>query len=249
MCEQNCIMQKTNISRYSLGRILSIAACLFMVACIACSKAEDIPIPIPPPTPAPTPPSGVIQSFTVDDTLVAYNGSTSYKWLVTGTNSLTVVTLDGTPVKPYGVFGTGALHATTTYTLEINNGKKATVTITVADTLTSLLYNTGKRLKQTKYELLMGTRWADTTMSQTMIDSRTYFNIDNTSKIILVGPQPFVYNSGKFTVVQGVSTSAFTWQGSIYTVDFIDARSLVLTHDVRQPNGSKIFTRDTFVFE
>jgi hypothetical protein len=246
MYGQNCIMQKTNISRYSLGRILSIAACLFMVACIACSKTEEIPIPIPPQPPLPSPPSGVITSFTIDDTLVAYNASTSYKWLVTGTNSLTVVTLDGVPVKPYDVFSTGPLRANTTYTLEINNGKKATVTVKVADTITSRLYNGGKRLKQIKYEVLIGTTYVDTPMTQNMADSRTYFNIDNTSKITL---GLFVYNSGKFSVIQGVSEPSMVWQNNIYKMEFLPNNTVMFKFDAVQPNGTKLATHSTYVFE
>lgn len=247
-------MQKTNSSRYGLGRIPCIAACLFMVACIACSKSEDIPIPIPPPTPTPTPPSGVIQSFTIDDTLVAYNASTTYKWLVTGTNNLTVVKLDGTKVASSGNFGTGPLQANTTYTLEVNNGKKATISVRVADTITSRLYNNGKRLKQIKNELNIrrpgdtAYSWVDTTMTQTMTDSRTYFNLDNTSKIILV-PLPFVYDSGKFSVIMGVTIPAIVWQGTIYTIEFLDSKSLILRFDGVQPNRTKLLTRSTYVFE
>jgi hypothetical protein len=124
-----------------------------VVMCISCSK-DDPPEPIPAVTHHPLhPPSGVIDYFVITDSLMPfYTGGSYMKWLVTGTNAQTVVKINGIKVNTNGILDVGPLKLTTTFTLTVNNGKQASVNVYVADSITTLLWNKGKRLKMIKKE-------------------------------------------------------------------------------------------------
>jgi hypothetical protein len=251
-------MEKTNNPAYTIGRMISISVLLIMTTCMSCSKtSENVTDPVvEDPRPPAAPPSGEIENFIITDTLVPFNviGST-IKWLVIGTNSLTMVTLNGIKVAVNGVLDTGPLKQTTTYTLAVNNGRRASATLKVADSITTLLWNRGKRLKQTRAEVyivpagLLYAQWVDTTITPRTADQRILFNYDGTSRLIQVtsSQYPTPNEPGRFVV--NVANLSFTWQGKTYIIGDLDNTKLVVTFDEIQPNGAKLHTRNTYLFE
>lgn len=248
-------MGKTHISGYNPCRIAYIAILLCMVACISCSKPqEDISSPsLPVPTPGNTP-SGNIESFTASDTLIAFNESTNIKWLVVATNNFTVVTYNGVKVASYGSFETGPLKKTTKFTLAVNSGKQASLTVKVADSITSLLWGKGKRLKQIRAEVFIkpagqkDSAWVDTTMSSRAADERIFFSLNGRSTIILSNAAQNVSppDGGLFVVNEALT--GFTWQGIFFTIVSLTNTRLIVTYWV-QYNGIWLLTRNTYEFE
>jgi hypothetical protein len=227
-----------------------------MVIVTGCAKSVD-PDPITStPPPVISGPSGEIQTFTLADTLVPFGNNTLVKWLVTGTNNLTVVTFNGVKVSAYGDLDTGPQKQTTTFTLAVNNGKKATVTLKVTDSITTLMWGNGRRLKKIKKEVFIAhlgqalQQWVDTTGSITpqVLDQRINFRLNGTSVIIQTS-SIFVSDLDAGTFVVNPSQTGFSWRGIVYTFVSIDIKGMVVTYNVLQPNGTTLLTRDTYVFE
>lgn len=228
---------------------------LLLVACgWSCTKqTETITPPVQPPVVV-SPPTGVIESFVLTDSLVPfYTGSTA-KWLVSGTNTNTVITFNGVIVGNYGVLDTGPLKQNTVFTLAVNNGKKASVTLYVADSITTLLWNKGKRLRQTKLELYVVPAgktdpvWVDTPMTVRIADQRIYFNLDGTSKSIQSTANANVAqgDAGKFVIT--AMQTAFIWQGTTYILGTLNDTVLVTVYDT-VIGGNKVHARNTYAYE
>lgn len=235
-----------------------LMVCVLYTSMLACTKSSDtVTTPnIPNPNPPVSPPTGEIQSFTLNDTLVAFEKGTVAKWLVNNTNNQTLVTFNGTKVGTYGVLETGPIKQNTTFTLAINNGQQASLLLKVADSVVTLLWNNGKRLKQTKSEALV-TRvgqtnpiWVDTSFSDVATDQRIFFNLDGSTKIIQLNPLLFPTPADPGRVIVSASArNRFTWQGVTYTIVTLDNLSLIVTFDAIQTNGSSLFSRNTYKFE
>lgn len=228
-----------------------------LVFLCACTKpAPDVPVIVTPP-PTTSPPSGVITSFTMTDSLVAYNKGTVAKWLVEGTNNQTVVTFNGVKVPSYGSWDTGPLKQTTVFTLAINNGVKSSVTVQVSDSIASNLWNDGKRLKIIQSEAYVvdtsrtgtGMKWVDTTITPQVADQRIYFGFDHSSYIVQATPSIYVApgNTGKFVV--NASQTGFIWRNIEYTIVSLDNKKLVVTYSETQPDSSILLKRNTYLFE
>ncbi|MES2003800.1 MAG: hypothetical protein V4450_04715 [Bacteroidota bacterium] len=212
-----------------------------------------MPVPIIPTQPPVSTPSGEIQSFTITDTLVPFKTGSTIKWLVNGTNSLTVVTLNGVKIGLYGVLETGPLKQNTMYTLAVNSGKKDSITLKVADSIISLLWGGGKALKQIKAEVYIvpqgqtNRTWVDTSISARDADQRIYFTIDGNSKILHSIPIFSVTDGGK--VVTDLVNSSFVWQGVLYVLETLDSKNLVVQYVEKQANGMDLTRRNTYAFE
>jgi hypothetical protein len=201
-----------------------------------------------------SPPSGVIQYFTLLDSLVPFNTGSTVKWLVSGNNAQTVITFNGVIVGINGVLDTGPLKKTTTFTLAINNGKQASVSLKVADSVTTLLWSGGKAWAQVRSEVKIVPAgqaqyaWVDTTKSidSSILDQRIYFNYTGDSKIIQSTPSKYVApgDVGKFVV--NVAQTQFTWRGVLFTIMTLDDKNLVVLFDALQPNGTRVSTRYTY---
>ena len=122
-----------------------VAALLLGCNMIGCTKPDVEPIIRVDTPPTPAGPLGTIAEFSVQDSLIGYRHGTIIKWLVTETNTKTVVTLNGIKVGVYGAIQSGQLTANTVFTLSVNNGKTSTKLVTVADSLTTCFWNEGKR--------------------------------------------------------------------------------------------------------
>ncbi len=174
------------------------------------------------------------------------------KWLVTGTNAQTVVTINGVKVLFNGILDTGPLKQTTTFTLSINNGKQASVVCYVADSVTTLLWNKGKRLKLIKKEYgyypagSPDLQYRDTTITDSEADERIYFNYDNTSRIYLV-KAGFSYDGGRLAVSRG--QKSFSWQSRMFDIEQLDINFLKVLFDEVQSNGTTLKLRHTYQFE
>lgn len=231
---------------------------VMVIFCTSCSKEEDpAPIPIPTP-PVVSPPSGIIESFTITETLKPYNTPGAIlKWLVTGTNNQTLVTINGVKVAEYGIQDVGPLKLTTKFMLEVNSGKRDSVILKVADSVTTLLWNKGKRLKLVKRERYIyptGSaipKWVlDTPYSPAVLDERIYFHYSNTSEIYQLSANRFVAlaDGGKFTVSN--NQQFFSWRGILYTILLLDINFLVVEFDETQSNGTtKVRTMHTYQYE
>ncbi len=223
------------------------------VMATSCSKTTDTSFPTPPP-PVISGPTGEIQTFLISDSLVAFNAGSTIKWLVNGTNSLTVVTLNGVKIGLYGVLDTGPLKQNTTYTLSVNSGKMASITLHISDSITTALWAQGKRLKQVKKEVFIlpqgattDSVWVDTAMSVRVIDQRLYFDLDRSVKIIQISPnQVAVNDAGRIMI--NATQDGFTWQGVLYTIVTLNSNNLVLTF-LDTSNGIPIKTRNTYNYE
>ena len=224
----------------------------FIICMLGCSKTpppDSLPPQIPPNVGVPT---GVIKEFTVNDTLVPYNKGTIAKWNVTETNDKTVVTFNGIKVGIYGVFETGPLQQVSTFTLAVNNGIKQSKTVSVADSVTTMLWNEGKRLKQTKAETYIdtgrGVEWVKATLTDKVAGERTYFYINGDCKIIQISAAytglPVI---GKFQV--NTTTKTFMWQSNLYTITLLDEQNLVVTFETKGFNNNKVLNRSTYNFE
>ncbi len=240
--------------------MVSTPVLIMIVMCISCTKPEEDSTPITPsPPPTVDPPTGMIDNFTITDSLMPfYTPGATLKWLVTGTNAQTVVTINGVKVNYYGILDTGPLKQTTTFTLMVNNGKQASVFLRVADSITTLMWNKGKRLKQIKKE-----RWVlppsaafyryevDTTTAANILDQRIYFKytggstIEQKTSSVYVAPG----DTGKFTVSHSGLDIIFSWRGTLYTIELLDENFLIVHFDDPQPNGTKLLTRITYQYE
>ena len=228
---------------------------LLLVMLWSCTKSPDNYTPVVQPPTTVNPPTGVIESFILTDTLVPFNTGSTAKWLVTGTNLNSVITFNGVVVGNYGVLDTGPLKQNTVFTLAVNNGKKASVSLTVADSITTLMWNKGKRLRQTKYELFLVPAgqtdpvWIDTPMMARIIDQRIYFNLDGTSRIYQSSASTYVSppDAGRFII--SASQTAFTWLGTSYTIGSLDANTLLITYDQTLSGGRTVRSRNTYAYE
>lgn len=225
---------------------------LSLLMLTGCSKSADpvtAPISVPPDV---TAPSGIIKEFFVRDTLIAFNDKSVVKWNITGTNSKTIVTINGIKVGVYGMFETAPLKQATNYVLEVNSGVKKTITAQVADSVTSLMWHDGKRLKQIKAEVYVyvmgeGPKWVDITNDR-IINERTSFFLNGDSKIEQLSPayeKPKA--SGKFVVNLGQLT--FTWQGNIYTFVCINEQKFIITYYAKDSLGNNLQNRSTYILE
>lgn len=251
-------MKKTNSSVYSSGNVLRMLVLLIIITLSACSKNSDsFSTPVQPPV-VTSPPSGEIQSFTLSDTLVGFNTGSTAKWFVTATNDLTIVTFNGVKVAFNGVLDTGPIKQDSKFTLAVNSGKQASLTLKVADSLTSLLWNKGKRLKQKKIEWFIAPagqtdkKWVDTTSSlltPKLADQRTYLNLDGSTKIIQVTPllYPTPNEAGNF--IANAAFPGYTWQNILFLIEVLNDNNLVVTYNATQPNGSWILVRNTYSYE
>lgn len=248
-------MKFVNLSVTGFCKQTGIPLCLFALALTACSKPDDIVIPVTPVSPPLTnAPTGEIQRFSVTDSMIAFGYGSTLKWLVNGTNSLTIVSINNVKVGLYGVLDTGPLKQSTQFTLSVNNGKTASLTIKVFDSLSTALWNEGRRLKQTRTELFIvpngqtDARWVDTTLSSEDSVRRIYFNFNGTSTIIRVSTSgaPFI-DGGPFTT--NIPASRFTWRGIIYTIERLDTLGLKIRFPEMQPSGVVITRRNTYVYE
>jgi hypothetical protein len=230
----------------------SMAFTVLLFLC-GCSKATD-PTPIVDPPVVVSPPSGVIQYFTLIDTLVPFNTGSTVKWLVNGTNNQTVVTFNGVIVSFNGVLDTGPLKQNTVFTLAINNGQQSSITLKVSDSITTLLWSNGKAWALVRSEVYIVPAnqaqytWVDTTKSidSSILDQRIYFNYNGGSTIIQSTPSKYVSpgDAGKFVV--NSSQTQFTWQGILFTITTLDDKNLVVLFDALQPNGTRVRTRYTY---
>lgn len=232
-------------------RILAAVFVLLLFA--SCSKKSDVISPVLPVIPTiPNIPTGEIQSFTIDDTLVAFNTGTSVRWLVTGTNLNTVVTYNGVKVANSGVFETGPLKQNTTITLAVNNGKTASVSVKVADSITSLLWNGGKHLYQTKAEYLMvppavkDSAYVDSALTNTQKYQIIYFNLNKSSTILQT--VPFIPPMDAGPIYVNSTRTGFTWRGVEYTILVLDNKILRVSFYTTKANGDKVLTRFTYSF-
>lgn len=210
------------------------AILFLMIACMSCSKTNPEPTPVVQPPPVVSAPSGVIQSFVITDSLIPFDGGSTLKWLVNGTNNQTVVTFNGVIVGVYGVLDTGPLKKNTVYTLALNNGKQASLTAKVADSVTTFLWGGGKRWRQTRLQIAFVPKdsvksiTVDTPMKEQIADQRIYFNLDGTSKILqsTSSRYPPPPDGGKFIIGTVLTNNnslvlyTYTWQGIVYTITY-----------------------------
>lgn len=248
-----------NILQLILHKRFSWLPVLVVFVMLGCAKTTEVPpVIVAPPTP-PITPTGEIQYFTINDTLVPFETRTLVKWLVIGTNSATIVTYNGVKVLIKGDIDTEPIKKATTYSLEVNSGKKATVSIKAADSLATKMWNNGKRLKLKKKEmyiipllgLLTDAKWVDTTKSVTpqVLDQRTYFHFTQTSRVIQLNPQLFPAPPTPGNFIPNSDLKTFFWQGITFTVDYMDDSMMTILYDELQTNGKKILTRSTYLFE
>jgi hypothetical protein len=154
------------------------------------------------------------------------------------------VQLEGVTVPLYNSVQTDALRQTTTFKLTINNGKSATVTVRVADSLTTGLWNDGRKwyvADALSYEpqVINGSQvdWISHYTSE-LGSTRTMFYLDGTSKIVQnspIFPQP--KPSGSFVTrydsatVSSPAVASFTWKGRIYVIDTLANDKLTVRFD------------------
>lgn len=248
-------MQKTSGPYFAIDKITGILLFIILGSCMSCTKQPDGYTPPVQPPSAVNPPTGEIQTFLLTDSLIAFNTGSTAKWLVTGTNLNSVITFNGVKVGNYGVLETGPLKQTSTFTLAINNGKQASVTLKVADSVTTLLWGKGRRLKQTKLEMYIVPAgktdpvWVDTPMTARVADQRIYFSLNGSSKIIQsVSSSNVSYPDAGMFVVNATQT-AFTWQGMVFIIGTLDNNQLVVTYDAAQANATTVRARNTYLFE
>jgi hypothetical protein len=251
------VMPKRTISREQNGFAVAFAGCCLFLLLIACSKSSD-PTPAPVPTPpVNTNPTGVIGSFTVNDTLIAYKSGTTLHWLVNNTNNYTVVTVNGIKVTTYGSWDTGPLTDTTGYVLAVNNGLRDSLTVKVADSIISALWNSGKRLKIVKREYwaipngATDPVWVDTTaakVSAQVLDQRLYVSLTGSTNIIqLTSGYPAPGYSGRITTQQG--DSSFSWNSRTYSIDSLTDKVLLIRYNTPVTGSFTQPTRDRYLFE
>ena len=249
------IVDMTKKTGNTISKRLSIISVMIMIFFVtSCSKSSDTPAsPVPTPPPTDYKPTGIIESFTLTDSLVPFGYGTIAKWLVTGTNNYTIVTFNGVKIATYGAMDTGPLNKNTVFTLSVNNGAQATASIKVADSISTLLWNGGKRLKQIKAEKYVPDtanvmHWVDTTIDLRIADQRIYFNYTGDSKIIQTSSNYVSMGDAGPVVING-SKNGFLWRGIQYTIINLDNKYLQVTYNQLQTDGKYILTRNNYQFE
>ena len=235
-------------------KVFDFIVILSLIVINGCSKPDD-PVPAPPPPPPPTPisPTGIIKEFILQDTIVPFNKGTIAKWSITESNNKTIVTFNDVKVTLYGVLETGRLKRATTFTLSVNSGAKQSKTVQVYDSITTYMWNEGRRWKQVNFETLEKTialpdsQWV-AHMTDTIANERTSFFLNGDSKIQQLKtdygtPGP----SGKFVVY--LETNKFSWKGILYSIVILDKTDFKITHEIIQSNGAKLRHRNTYTFE
>lgn len=242
--------------RSFLGRdILTVFIISLLFVLCACSKIVTPDPTVPPTTTPPSAPSGIIQSFTIADTLVPFNKGSYVSWLVTGINTLTIVSFEGIKVANYGSLDTGPLKGNTTFTLSVNSGAKATVSIKVADSVSTALWNNDKGLKLIKTEYF-GTLpndttslWIDSTIDKQIADQLIYFSYNGGSRIQqqTSSQYPSPGNTGPFVVIN--KQTQFIWRQILYTISFLDTKKLVVLFNEEKSSGTPLVWRYTYEFQ
>jgi hypothetical protein len=260
-------MKKAGHSTYRLTAALGAIAFSMMVSVMSCTKSDpDIPVPpyVPPVLSQPT---GTIDSFTLSDSLVpyGYNMGVTMKWSVIGTNSQTSIDINGVKFGFYGSIEVGPLKQTTLYILSVNNGKKDTVILKVADSVTTNMWNgsDAKRLRIIKRQVYRWVDtlpksdyfWVDTTIDAHTLDQRIYFSYRGTSRIYQKTANQYVALSdeGKFVVnllnINPTGTqqfNSFRWQGNTFVIEKLDANFMTISYTDLQ---SKLKLKDFYQFE
>lgn len=246
---------------YSLNNALRFVV-LFIV-CVSfftsCSKPQDDPIPIVPPVvnPPSTVPSGVIDNFSIDDTLIGFNTSTFARWLVTGSNSLTTVTFGGNPVGVSGPYSTGRLKKDSLFVLLVNTGQKRSQMVHVADSITTKLNNGGMQMEKIKSEYYIDSTksWKDTLIDPQTKGEKLLFkfngyttvvdSLNNSSEVrfyvVDSGTQPGGSNPGSPPVIR--------FRGVLYTIVNFTVQSIQVTYDYTNVNNVVMRWRDTFLYK
>jgi hypothetical protein len=255
-------------STYSLVNALRFVVLFVVAACFACSKPNNEPTPTPPPVvpPPSTIPTGIIEKFNIDDTLIGYNKSTYGTWLVTGYNSLTRVKFGGNDNAGLtGPFPTGWLKKDSLFVLSVNSGAQRSQWVHVADTITTRLNNEGKGAYRIKREIPDTTpgQFIDTPMSACVASEAIFFNLDRSTTIIasnIACPSPPA--GGPITIVDigslpdtsitpntpGTPT-VFMWRNTMYTVVNLTSTSLIVTFKAYDKFGALVTWRDSFVYK
>ncbi len=269
---RNMGWQKRKDFAYIIAFVLAAFTGVFMVSCSK-QEVEKPPrvdtIPLPP-----SAPTGKIEYFTVQDTLVGYRRQTTVKWYVTGTNSKTIVLLNGIPMKDFqgGLFS-GPLTTTSVFTLSVNNGLQQTRTVKVADSITTFLWNEGKGwiTNNTRTEtdvmgkspftgndtlLKVWMSYYDDAAKEKYRLFRTFFYLDGRSEekqgnSAFPKPNP----TGNFSILVPWLSShtgfAIHWKKTWYAIDTMSAanRELVVTFDSSLANRQNTHNRIRYISE
>jgi hypothetical protein len=254
-------------STYSLFNAMRLVVLFVVAVCFSCSKPKPDPTPVLPPVPNPqsTKPSGEIDSYSIDDTLIGYNKSTFGRWFISGTNTLTKVKFGGHEnAGNTGGVSTGLLKKDSLFVLSVNSGALRSQMIHVADTITTRLNNEGKAAVRTKMEITdTGGVFIDTPMSVCTAHELLYFNL--TRNIIIINtdiscPSPpaggmfyivdfgTLPDSSTIPVTPGTPT-LFMWKNTLYTVVTLTSTSLVVTYKANDKTGTLVTWRDTFTYK
>lgn len=257
--------------KYCAGFVVFLCYALFISSCT--KPDNDIHIPVDTLPPPPSGPSGVIQDFTITDSLIGHGKQTNIKWYVDGTNSLTEVRLNGEKVAFSGAMQSGPLSKNTVFTLTINNNKQASKTVYVADSMATLLWNSGIRWKtvETRTEtdkVITGSQGQDSTIkvwpstydsfNGLYVQFRTSFSLDGSSLEEQLNPAfPKPNPSKKYVVDQvlnappGGTGYGMFWKGKVYFIDTLSlsSRELVLRIDSSLSNGKVTSNRIRYIPE
>jgi hypothetical protein len=234
-------------------KVFVLIVIVSVIVIYGCSKPDDsVPTP-PPPPPTPTSPTGTIKEFFLLDTIVPFNKGTTAKWSVAESNDKTIVSFNGVKVTLYGVLETGRLQQTTTFTLSVNSGAKQSKTVKVYDSITTYMWNEGKRWKQVNFESfekltgLPDSQWV-AHMTDTIANERTSYFLNGDSKIEQLKPAFGTPGpSGKFVVY--LDKNKFSWKGILYSIVILDKTDFKITYETTQLNGAKLRQRNTYIFE
>ncbi|MBV9988982.1 MAG: hypothetical protein JO301_14985 [Chitinophagaceae bacterium] len=205
-------------------------------------------------------PSGTVKEFIALDSLIGYLHGSALRWNVTGTNSKTVVRLDSVIVGNYGSLQTGQLRQTTTFLLTVNSGKSATAKVYVADSLSTMLWNEGRRWKLVdalsyEYKSVNGQLVQDfySHFTDKLANERTSFNLDGTSSEVQITanyPQP--KPGGKYTTVTNPMIPTYAelrWKGHRYLIDTLTDMKLTMTFDSTLSTGFNVTNRVRYKLE
>jgi hypothetical protein len=250
-------MQAT-VHRHTMLLASTAFACAFglAVAMVGCTKPVDEPVivvdTIRPPI---LQPSGLIKEFIALDTLIAFLKGSTTRWNVTETNTKTLVFLDSVQVANYGSAQTGPLRQTTSFLLTVNNGKRATTIVNVADSLTTMFWNEGKRWRvvdalsfETQTVSGLPVRDWFSHFTDKLANERVSFNLDGTSKEVNISPNyPQPKASGKFAATYYPLGSPYkvslSWKGRLYLVDTLTDTKLTMTFDTVYSPGLNVTNR------
>lgn len=224
---------------------------LFLLAIVSCSKTVDPTPVVPPPTPTPQTPSGVIDYFRMQDTLIGFNRTSNMSWLVSGTNSLTKVSIGGVYVGNAGAISTGVMKKDTVFTLSVNNGMEAKLKLRVADSILTLLWNDGKIAVREKTETLdTANIWRDTVIA-TPVSGKDQIAFLLTGKTVVTN-NTGSYDAGRVLITPGDNTvmpaipTILIWRNTNYTLLSIDAQRFILTRRGPDIYGNVVDWRETY---